>query len=89
MDNEEKGYLPVPTLAFTQVNQAQARRVGRRRGWRFLAAFALLAMVGWNLNATRNRSLQADRDFGRFPPGGLNPDARGKLTVKQAEELFL
>lgn len=81
----EKDVLPI-----SEPHRPTYAARSEKRRWRpgFRTAFAIFAVVGWNLVVLRDRSLQAAREL-HGVVGGPNPDARGKLTVAEAEELFL
>jgi hypothetical protein len=80
----------LPLLSFEPEPEHVAVRTCRRC-FSFFAACGVAALLGWTAFGCAERQLKLALDS---PPAhhghhGLNPDARGKLTVKQAEELFL
>jgi len=59
----------------------------RRKQFRFLAAFVLAVLLGSAAFSFTHRSLELARLS--YLRERLNPDARGKLTVQEAESIFL
>ena len=59
----------------------------RRKQFRFLAAFVFAVLLGFAAFSFMRKSLElASLSYLRER---LNPDARGKLTVQEAESMFL
>lgn len=88
----EKGSgLPTPAT-LKKVDQAlagpeNAGSASRRKQFRFLAALVLAVLLGSTAFSFMRRSLDMARLSHFYEE--LNPDARGRLTVKEAESKFL
>jgi hypothetical protein len=95
----EKGYIPqakgsgIPVPVGLQKSQeahaglAMSDSAGRRKQFRFLAAFVLAVVLGFLAFSFMHRSLEIARLSHFYEK--TNPDARGRLTVEEAESKFL
>lgn len=93
--NEKGGEsLPVPAglqKATADIDAATTQSVRRTKVFRFLVAAGLAVFIGTSAFSYLHRSLERQRLAapGFTAESSLNPDLRGKLTVKEAEERFL